>query len=544
MRSSLLSLSTALVSLAGLAAAADFPTVEVVGNKFFYANNGSQFYIKGVAYQKNAEDSKGDNKFVDPLADEDTCKRDVPYLAELHTNVIRVYALDPSADHDPCMKLLQDAGIYVIADLSSPEDSIITTDPEWSVDLYERYTDVIDKMQGYDNILGFFAGNEVITNDTNTNTAPFIKAAVRDMKSYIKDKGYRNIPVGYSANDDADTRVQSADYFACGDNDVKADFYGINMYEWCGNSNFKESGYQDRTAEFANLTVPVFFSEYGCNAVSPRKFTEVQALYSDEMTDVWSGGIVYMYFQEENDYGLVSVDGDNVSTLDDFNYLKSELASISPSIGNAASASKEAHTLACPTEDKYWKAATVLPPTPRDDVCECISNSALCVVDDSVDDEDYGKLFSTVCEYIDCSDITANGEKGTYGGVAYCEPKEKLNYMLNKYYLDQDQHSSACDFNGSASVVKASASQNCSALIKSALASGNGSVATTSGSTKTTTNDKNSSSTSSTVSSISSKSEGKNAANGLTPPSYGVSGTYQVGVVVSIGTFFAAMLLM
>ncbi|GMF06075.1 unnamed protein product [[Candida] boidinii] len=81
--------------------------------------------------------------------------------------------------------------------------------------------------------MGFFAGNEVITNSSNADAAAFVKAAVRDTKAYIRDNVDRYIPVGYSANDDAETRVPSADYFACGDDDVKADFYGINMYEWC-----------------------------------------------------------------------------------------------------------------------------------------------------------------------------------------------------------------------------------------------------------------------------------------------------------------------
>jgi hypothetical protein len=47
----------------------------------------------------------------------------------------------------------------------------------------------------------------------------------------------------------------------------------------------------------------VFFAEYGCNEPSPRVFTEVEALYGSEMTPVFSGGIVYMYHQEANNYG-------------------------------------------------------------------------------------------------------------------------------------------------------------------------------------------------------------------------------------------------
>ena len=201
------------------------------------------------------------------------------------------------------MQMLQNAGIYVIADLSEPGASIIRDKPAWNDDLYSRYTSVIDLMQNYTNTLGFFAGNEVSNNLTNTNASAFVKAAVRDMKAYISQKGYRTIGVGYATNDDADIRVNMADYFNCGPAEESIDFWGYNIYSWCGNSSFTQSGYDVRTKEFSTYTVPVFFAEYGCNTVEPRQFTEVQALYGSQMSPVWSGGIVYMYFQETNNYG-------------------------------------------------------------------------------------------------------------------------------------------------------------------------------------------------------------------------------------------------
>lgn len=65
---------------------------------------------------------------------------------------------------------------------------------------------------------------------------------------------------------------------------------------------------QDGTlySHFRATSVAVFFSEYGCNEPSgaeARIFQETGALYSEKMSSVFSGGIVYMYFQEANDYG-------------------------------------------------------------------------------------------------------------------------------------------------------------------------------------------------------------------------------------------------
>ncbi|ODV82556.1 carbohydrate-binding module family 43 protein [[Candida] arabinofermentans NRRL YB-2248] len=458
---------------------ASLPTIEVVGNKFFYSNNGSQFYIRGVAYQANPI-STDNSTFVDPLADTTTCERDISYLADLNTNVIRVYALDSTADHSECMQLLEDAGIYVIADLSDPSESISTTDPEWTLDLYERYTSVIDEMQNYDNVLGFFAGNEVITNSTNTDSAPFVKAAIRDMKQYMSDSGYRAIPVGYSANDDSYTRVKSADYFNCGDSDVAADFYGINMYEWCGSSTFKTSGYEARTEEFSNLTIPVFFSEYGCNQVQPRKFTEIGTIFSDDMTDVWSGGIVYMYFEETNNYGLVSeIDSTSVTTMSDYQYYSSEINNVSPTSASTDDISSSSADFSCPATGSHWKAATALPPTPQQGVCDCMKASLACVVSDDVDSDDYADLFSTVCGYVDCTGINADGATGDYGAYSFCSSKEKLSFAINMYYLDQDENSSACDFDGSATLTTASTASSCSSVLSAAGTAGTGTISGT-----------------------------------------------------------------
>jgi hypothetical protein len=247
----------------------------------------------------------GNNQYTDPLADGAACSRDVPLMQALGLNTIRTYAIDPTQDHSSCMQTLQNAGIYVISDLSAPGASINRDTPQWDDDLYTRYTSVIDNLQQYTNVLGFFAGNEVSNNASNTDASAFVKAAVRDMKAYIKQKGYRTIGVGYATNDNADIRTNLADYFDCGSSSDSIDFWGYNIYSWCGNSSYTESGYNLRTEEFSTYNVPAFFAEYGCNTVQPRTFSEVLALYGNEMTPVWSGGIVYEWFQEANDFGTV-----------------------------------------------------------------------------------------------------------------------------------------------------------------------------------------------------------------------------------------------
>lgn len=382
------------------------------------------------------------------------------------------------------MNALADAGIYVIADLSAPGSSIIRSNPSWNDDLYSRYTQVVDAMANYTNVLGFFAGNEVTNNDTNTDASAFVKAAVRDMKAYIAQRNYRTIGVGYATSDDAGIRQLVAKYFDCGDDRASAiDFWGYNIYSWCGNSSYTLSGYDQRTAEFENYNVPVFFAEYGCNVVQPRRFTEVAALYGDQMTPVWSGGIVYMYFEETNNYGLVSVDGNSVSTMVDFGYLSEQIAAATPSGVNSADYNPTNTAPAdCPSVGPTWAASNELPPTPNRELCQCMYSALNCVPSD-VSDEDAGDLFGIVCglgaNSDVCAGITNNATTGVYGAYGMCNPQEQLGWALNAYYLAQDEsnRASACDFSGSATTQSAaSVTGQCSSLLAEAGPRGTGTV--------------------------------------------------------------------
>ncbi|KAK2768691.1 1,3-beta-glucanosyltransferase gas1 [Arachnomyces sp. PD_36] len=465
-------------------ALADVDPIVIKGSKFFYKTNGTEFFMRGVAYQQEVgtHGAISGDKYQDPLADVEACKRDIPLLQELGTNTIRVYAVDPEADHEECMQMLQDAGIYVVADLSEPGTSIITDDPKWDDVLYARYTSVVDMMSKYPNTLGFFAGNEVSNNKTNTPASAFVKAAVRDMKAYIKQKNYRPMGVGYATNDDGKIREDLADYFNCGTVEDSIDFWGYNIYSWCDPSTYEESGYDARTKEFADYSVPVFFAEYGCNKNRPRLFNDAAALYSDKMTSVWSGGIVYMYFQEANDYGLVKLDGDKATKMSDFENLADKIAKADPSGVQMDSYTPTNTALrSCPTIGDTWQASETLPPTPNQELCSCMSKSLSCVVSDSVKTEDLKDLFDTVCGYGDsCVGINPDATKGVYGAYSMCSDKEKLSFAFDTYYqsqLSKGNGDNACDFDGAATKQTATEAEGtCKDLMSQAGSDGTGTV--------------------------------------------------------------------
>ncbi|ODQ63189.1 hypothetical protein NADFUDRAFT_84382 [Nadsonia fulvescens var. elongata DSM 6958] len=355
-----------LLLFATLASAA-LPPIEIKGNAFFDSKSNDRFYIRGVDYQPG-----GASDFSDPLANLTVCTRDIAGFKDLGINTIRVYNVDNSANHDECMKLLDDAGIYVILDVNTPQNSISRNEPilSYNAPYLQHVFATIDSFKSYDNVLGFFAANEVINSVNTTDTATTVKAVIRDMKNYIKAQNpSRRIPVGYSVADVSENRFQQIEYFNCGDDEMaRADMIGINDYSWCGSSSYRISGYADKVKQYGDISIPLFLSEFGCNKVTPREFSEITAIYSQQMSPVFSGGLVYEYTQEDNEYGLVKIsDGsgkDSVEYLEDFTNLKKQYAAVVNPSGDGGYKSSGS-AASCPaTESGVWEANTSLPAMP------------------------------------------------------------------------------------------------------------------------------------------------------------------------------------
>jgi hypothetical protein len=95
--------------------------------------------------------------------DNTQCGLDSSLMKSIGTNSIRVYHVDPKLDHDDCMKTFADAGIYIWLDLDTFDTQIGQDKPQWNQTQLDRFSAVMDTFQKYDNLAGFFVGNEVLT---------------------------------------------------------------------------------------------------------------------------------------------------------------------------------------------------------------------------------------------------------------------------------------------------------------------------------------------------------------------------------------------
>lgn len=134
----------------------------------------------------------------------------------------------------------------------------------------------------------------------------------------------------------------------------------------------------------------------------------------------------------------------------------------------------------CPSTGKDWEAvSSPLPPSVNADACSCMQATLGCIPSKSLDEDQYGDLFGTICGYQDgkyCAGINRNMTKGPYGAYGMCNTTEQLGWALNQYYIDNPN--GGCDFEGAAVTTAAATTtaSSCASLIKQAGAEGTGTV--------------------------------------------------------------------
>ena len=185
---------------------------------------------------------------------------------------------------------------------------------------------------------------------------------------------------------------------------------------------------------FAGYNVAAYFSEFGCITSPPRLWTETQALFSEPMSDIWSGGLAFSYFpatSSQGEFGMVTISSDNttVTTSDDFTRLKQQYSLLSPPNSPSQTATGASTYPSCPAQNSSFIASTTLPPTPNDASCACLQNTLSCQFTPHTTNVSgiVGPLLDTGCSLLggvggNCNDIAGNGSTGVYGRVSFCDP--------------------------------------------------------------------------------------------------------------------------
>ncbi|KAK7756360.1 hypothetical protein SLS62_001586 [Diatrype stigma] len=238
--------------------------------------------------------------------------------------------------------------------LSTPHKTILRSAPfeSYTADLLQSAFRVVDCMSAYNNTLGVLVANAVINSYPTTVAAPVVRAITRDVKRYMvlaaEADNQRILPVGVSSPHRPSLIRCQFEYFSAGDEKEAIDFFSVRKFE--------------------DTPIPIFFSEYGAKLhASGRLFAETRAILSSYMTDTFSGGIVYGFFEAIQGYGLVKRHEDgSIEKLPDFNNLRESVQACAELKHNT---SLEAPA-GCETEvadfNQWWKAKPEIPESPLD----------------------------------------------------------------------------------------------------------------------------------------------------------------------------------
>lgn len=141
------------------------------------------------------------------------------------------------------------------------------------------------------------------------------------------------------------------------------------------------SGYDELEKNATGYDIPIFFSETGCNDPEPRTFDDQSAIFGPQMSDTWSGAIIYEWIQEANNYGLISYGPEAAATdtasnvvggftrsgtptpiSPDFDNLSKQWATLSPSGVAEAAYKATSNPPACPSYTSgLWEVSGNVP---------------------------------------------------------------------------------------------------------------------------------------------------------------------------------------
>ncbi|KAJ3752825.1 Glucanosyltransferase-domain-containing protein [Lentinula raphanica] len=287
----------------------------LIDRTFSVLDSSDRFSIKGIAYQEQGTVIPGaDNSFlepstsIDPLSSSDGCSRDLPSLQKLGVNTIGVYSVNCLLNHYSCMSTFSGAGIYTIIDLVLLLNSSIDRDSlSWSTNL---------------------------------------KAAARNIKAYLLILYPPQLLLVMPP-----LKVTQ-----------------LSAFPWptsCHAIPQTPIPRSLRSEQLAGYSVAAYFSEFGCITLPPCLFAEVGLLFSSQMSNVCSGGIIFSYFLTEitqSQFAMVNISshGKTVTIGDDFSRLEAQYGNVTSPPNTPLQGSSSPSYPSCPGQNSSFTASTTL----------------------------------------------------------------------------------------------------------------------------------------------------------------------------------------
>jgi Glucanosyltransferase len=230
---------------------------------------------------------------IDPLADPAGCARDIPHIVNMGINTLFISDMSYKPIHWGCMQQLQTAGLYVIPTWSGGERFRFNGELRQFADYnwFKGFQDFVDSFHTFPNVISFL--HETFDyNQNHIEGHPWIKTVVRAIKRHIKQKGYRQIPIGLSGYNHRKSKY-ALEYNLCGDEEeTKPDWYALHLYNYqttegrsydCDNSTVLNDQLHDL---YKDSSIPLILGYFRCIQFKSEDFNEVSMIYSENMTQV------------------------------------------------------------------------------------------------------------------------------------------------------------------------------------------------------------------------------------------------------------------
>jgi 1,3-beta-glucanosyltransferase GAS1 len=271
------------------------PLLTAKGSRFFYEKSGDQFFMKGLQYQDFSNDLNSSTIIVDPLEDGARCARDIPHFKDLGINTLYILHIRPQSSHADCMNQLRDAGIYVILNLGGKLGTESRTF-RWEHPLADRFKTIVAEFVPFSNVLGF----RIV--GSTPNFIPFTRAAVRDLKSYLKAGEYREIPFGFDSFEGIPGDPRLYEQLSCGGKSVAVDFLFYSPdFDGCLNvSSLRDT--MDRVISI-RTPLPLVLAGTACGMEPEADRKLLLSAYSEDYLATHSGISLFAYF--DNDFALM-----------------------------------------------------------------------------------------------------------------------------------------------------------------------------------------------------------------------------------------------